>query len=96
MSAPAPFCSSLYEDLAGQPSPFRVLPVPKIPTLLELHLDKLRTFYDATANHLHLKIGDIPIRCRDRTYGETTIQHWRHGLLLLRIFLLAIAKIKVI
>jgi SAM-dependent methyltransferase len=48
------------------------------------------------ANHLHLKIGDIPIRYRDRTYGETNIQRWRHGLLLLRMLLLAIAKIKLI
>lgn len=48
------------------------------------------------ANHLHLKIGDIPIRYRDRTYGETNIQRWRHGLLLLRMLLLAVAKIKLI
>jgi SAM-dependent methyltransferase len=48
------------------------------------------------ANHLHLKIGDIPIRYRDRTYGKTNIQRWRHGVLLLRMLLLAIAKIKLI
>lgn len=48
------------------------------------------------ANHLHLKIGDIPIRYRDRTYGETNIQRWRHGVLLLRMLLLAIKKIKLI
>ena len=48
------------------------------------------------ANRLHLRIGDIPIRYRDRTYGETNIQRWRHGLLLLRMLLLAIAKIKLI
>jgi len=48
------------------------------------------------ANHLHLRIGDIPIRYRDRTYGETNIQRWRHGLLLLRMLLLATAKIKLI
>jgi hypothetical protein len=48
------------------------------------------------ANHIHLKIGDIPIRYRDRTYGETNIQRWRHGVLLLRMLLLAITKIKLI
>ena len=48
------------------------------------------------ANHLHLKIGDVPIRYRDRTYGESNIQRWRHGMLLLRMLLLAIAKIKMI
>jgi hypothetical protein len=35
---------------------------------------------------------DIPSRYRDRTCGETNIQGWRHGVLLLR----AIAKIKLI
>jgi SAM-dependent methyltransferase len=48
------------------------------------------------ANHLHLKIADIPIRYRDRTYGETNIQRWSHGVLLLRMLLLAITKIKLI
>jgi SAM-dependent methyltransferase len=47
-------------------------------------------------NHLHLKIADIPIRYRDRTYGETNIQRWSHGVLLLRMLLLAITKIKLI
>ena len=48
------------------------------------------------ANHLHLKIADVPIRYRDRTYGETNIQRWRHGLLLLGMLLLAVTKIKLI
>ena len=48
------------------------------------------------ANHLHLKIADIPIRYCDRTYGETNIQRWSHGVLLLRMLLLAITKIKLI
>ena len=47
-------------------------------------------------NHLHLKIADIPIRYRDRTYGQTNIQRWSHGVLLLRMLLLAITKIKLI
>ncbi len=48
------------------------------------------------ANHLHLKIADVPIRYRDRTYGETNIQRWRHGVLLLRMLLLAVRKIRLI
>ena len=48
------------------------------------------------ANHLHLKIGDVPIRYRERTYGETNIQRWRHGVLLLRMLLLAVTKIRLI
>ncbi len=48
------------------------------------------------AAKLNLKIVDIPIRYRDRTYGETNIQRWRHGLLLLRMVLFAAKKLKFI
>ncbi|MCA1659122.1 MAG: bifunctional class I SAM-dependent methyltransferase/glycosyltransferase family 2 protein [Verrucomicrobiaceae bacterium] len=48
------------------------------------------------SNHLHLKIADIPIRYRDRTYGETNIRRWSHGLLLLRMLSLAVLKIKLV
>ena len=48
------------------------------------------------ASRLQLKIADVPIRYRDRTYGQTNIQRWRHGLVLLRMLLLAITKIKLI
>ena len=48
------------------------------------------------AARLNLKIMDVPIRYRDRTYGETNIQRWSHGLLLFRMLLLAIARIKLI
>jgi hypothetical protein len=37
------------------------------------------------AAKLGLRIADLPIRYRDRTYGTTNIQRWRHGLLLLRM-----------
>lgn len=46
------------------------------------------------ADHLLLKIADIPIRYRDRTYGATNISRWRHGVLLLRMLLVAIRKLK--
>jgi ubiquinone/menaquinone biosynthesis C-methylase UbiE len=46
------------------------------------------------ADHLLLKIADIPIRYRDRTYGSTNISRWRHGALLLRMLLVAIRKLK--
>jgi SAM-dependent methyltransferase len=46
------------------------------------------------ADRLQLKIADIPIRYRNRTYGTTNIQRWRHGLLLLRMLMLAVRKIK--
>jgi ubiquinone/menaquinone biosynthesis C-methylase UbiE len=41
-----------------------------------------------------LKIVDIPIRYRQRTYGTTNIQRWRHGLLLMRMVVFAARRIK--
>ena len=46
------------------------------------------------AARLGLKIAEIPVRYRDRTYGETNIQRWKHGLLLLRMSAVAARKIK--
>jgi hypothetical protein len=46
------------------------------------------------ASRLNLKIAEIPVRYRDRTYGETNISRWKHGLLLLRMSAIAARKIK--
>jgi glycosyltransferase involved in cell wall biosynthesis len=46
------------------------------------------------ADKLNLKIADVPIRYRERTYGTTNIQRWRHGLLLLRMVIFAARKLK--
>jgi len=46
------------------------------------------------ASHLNLKIVDLPIRYRERTYGSTNIQRWKHGWLLLRMVLLAARMMK--
>lgn len=46
------------------------------------------------AAKLNLKILEVPIRYRARRYGETNIQRWRHGLLLLRMVLFAARRIK--
>jgi len=42
----------------------------------------------------NLKIVDLPIRYKDRVYGETNIQRWRHGVILLRMVVFAMNKIK--
>lgn len=42
----------------------------------------------------NMKILDLPVRYRERTYGETNISRWKHGLLLLRMTLYAAFKIK--
>jgi SAM-dependent methyltransferase len=46
------------------------------------------------ASKLNLKIADVPIRYRERTYGTTNIQRWRHGVLLLRMVWFAARKLK--
>jgi len=46
------------------------------------------------ADKLNLKIADVPIRYRNRTYGSTNIQRWRHGWLLLRMIIVAARKLK--
>ncbi len=48
------------------------------------------------AHKLNLKIVEIPIRYRERTYGSTNISRFKHGLILLRMCLFAARKIKFI
>jgi SAM-dependent methyltransferase len=48
------------------------------------------------ATRLNLKIIDLPVRYGERTYGDTNIKRWTHGLLLLKMLLLAARKIKFI
>lgn len=42
----------------------------------------------------NLKIVEIPIRYRQRTYGDTNIHRWQHGWLLLKMVFFAAWKIK--
>ena len=42
----------------------------------------------------HLKIVEVPIRYRERTYGETSISRFRHGWLLLQMVAFASKKLK--
>lgn len=48
------------------------------------------------AAKLNLKIVDMPIRYRERTYGTTNIQRWKHGWLLLRMVFFAARRLKFI
>lgn len=43
---------------------------------------------------LNLKIVELPVRYKERVYGTTQISRFRHGLLLLRMSLLAFVKLK--
>jgi SAM-dependent methyltransferase len=46
------------------------------------------------AAKLNLKLGEIPVRYRDRTYGQTNISRWKHGWLLLKMAALAARKLR--
>ncbi|HOY09692.1 MAG TPA: glycosyl transferase, partial [Candidatus Omnitrophota bacterium] len=43
---------------------------------------------------LNLKVLELPIRYKERTYGTTQIQRFRHGLLLFKMCFFAMKKIK--
>lgn len=46
------------------------------------------------AARLNLRIVEIPVRYRERTYGTSKIRRWYHGWLLLRMCAIALRKIK--
>jgi len=46
------------------------------------------------AAKLHMKITELPVRYRERTYGTTKISRFRHGVLLLQMSWIAIRKLK--
>lgn len=46
------------------------------------------------ASKLNLKIAELPIRYRDRTYGSTNIDRWKHGWILLKMVVFASQKFK--
>lgn len=48
------------------------------------------------AARLNLKIVDMPVRYRERTYGDTNIERWKHGWLLLRMVAFAARRLKFI
>ena len=48
------------------------------------------------ASKLNLKIVEIPIKYRERTYGTTQINRFRHGLILFKMVFFALGKIKFI
>ncbi|MCE5327941.1 MAG: bifunctional class I SAM-dependent methyltransferase/glycosyltransferase family 2 protein [Planctomycetaceae bacterium] len=48
------------------------------------------------AAKLNLKLVDVPIRYRERTYGETNIQRWRHGWLLIKMVAFSLLRMKFI
>ena len=48
------------------------------------------------AAKLNLKIVDLPVHYKERTYGTTNISRWKHGWLLLKMMWFAMCKIKFI
>jgi SAM-dependent methyltransferase len=48
------------------------------------------------AARLTMKIVDLPIRYRQRSYGVTNVRRWEHGLLLLKMLVFAARRLKFI
>jgi len=48
------------------------------------------------ADKQNLRIIDVPIRYKERFYGETNIQRWKHGVILLRMVVFAAQRLKFI
>jgi len=46
------------------------------------------------AAKLNLKIIDLPIRYGERTYGETNIERWKHGWMLLQMLFVGARRLK--
>jgi glycosyltransferase involved in cell wall biosynthesis/SAM-dependent methyltransferase len=46
------------------------------------------------ATKQNLRIVEVPVRYRERTYGEVKIERFRHGLLLLKMSAIALLKLK--
>ena len=46
------------------------------------------------AARMGLRIVEVPVHYRERKYGKTNIQRWRHGLILLRMLSFAAIRIK--
>lgn len=46
------------------------------------------------AYKLNLKIIDLPVRYQERVYGDTNISRFKHGMILLKMWLYAVRKIK--
>jgi 2-polyprenyl-3-methyl-5-hydroxy-6-metoxy-1,4-benzoquinol methylase len=44
----------------------------------------------------NLKVVEVPIRYRERTYGKTNIRRFRHGWLLMKMMIFAYKKIKIL
>ena len=48
------------------------------------------------AAHFNMKIVDLPVRYGERVYGDTNIQRWSHGWLLLKMVVYATRRIKLV
>jgi len=46
------------------------------------------------AARLGLRIVEVPVHYRERTYGTTNIQRWRHGVILLQMLIFAARRMK--
>ncbi len=48
------------------------------------------------ASRMGLKIVEVPVHYKERTYGDTNIQRWVHGMILLKMLVFAAGGLKFI
>ena len=101
------FFSLVFSFLLGQPVKDTLCGTKVLKKIDYDRIAKNRTYFGAFdpfgdfdllfgAAKLNLKIVDLPVRYRERTYGTTNIHRWKHGWLLLRMALLAARRLKFI
>lgn len=97
--------SLIFTWLLGQPVKDTLCGTKALSRTHYLHLARQRAYFGDFdpfgdfdllfgAAKLNLRIADVPIRYRERTYGSTNIQRWRHGWLLARMIMFAARKLK--
>ena len=80
---------------AGQRSSGRINTKSSPQTILfSVAWTRLEILISSLGARLNLRILDLPIRYRERVYGDTNIQRWKHGVLLLRMAVIAALRLK--
>lgn len=101
------FFASAFSYVLGQPFKDTLCGTKVLSRKDYIRIDKFRSYFGDFdpfgdfdlifgASRLGLRIVEVPIAYKQRTYGKTNIQRWKHGIILLRMLFFAARKIKFI
>ncbi len=101
------FFASAFRYVLGQPFKDTLCGTKVLTRRDYIRLDQFRSYFGEFdpfgdfdlifgASRLGLKIVEVPIAYKQRTYGKTNIQRWKHGIILFRMLFFAARKIKFI